>query len=81
MIALAATAIAWVLVVILVAGWVIYALFNLRVARKETGAELELSANRKPYYDDDGLEGPRLELVQFVGVLLLVVIVVGLPLY
>jgi mono/diheme cytochrome c family protein len=81
MIAIAATAVAWILVVILVAGWVIYALFNMRGGRREAGAELELAANRKPYYDDDGLEGRRLELVQFVGVLLLVVIVVGLPLY
>ena len=32
-------------------------------------------ANRKPYYDDEELEGKRLERVQLVGVLLLVVIV------
>lgn len=80
-VALAATAIAWILVVILIAGWLIYALFNARSARKELGSELELAANRRPYYDDEELEGRRLELVQFVGVLLLAVIVVGLPLY
>ncbi len=50
-------------------------------ARKELGSEIELAANRKPYYDDEALEGKRLELVQLVGVLLLVVIVIGLPLY
>jgi mono/diheme cytochrome c family protein len=55
--------------------------FNARAARKELGSELELAANRKPYFDDEELEGRRLELVQFLGVLLLIVIVVGLPLY
>ena len=50
-------------------------------ARKELGSELELAPNRKPYYDDEDLEGRRLELVQFIGVLLLIVIVIGLPLY
>ena len=27
--------------------------------RKEVGSEIELAANRKPYYDDEELEGPR----------------------
>ena len=50
-------------------------------ARKEVGSEIELAANRKPYYDDEMLEGKRLERVQLMGVLLLVVLVIGLPLY
>ena len=54
---------------------------NSRSARKEVGSEIELAANRKPYYDDEVLEGKRLERVQLIGVLLLVVIVIGLPLY
>jgi len=62
-------------------GVVAYILINLRQGRPEVGAEIELAANRKPYYDDEELEGRRLELVQLVGVLLLVVIVIGLPLY
>ena len=81
MIALASTSVAWFLVLVLVIGWLVYAVFNARAARKELGAELELAANRKPYFDDEELEGRRLELVQFIGVLLLVVIVIGLPLY
>jgi mono/diheme cytochrome c family protein len=81
MIALATTAIAWIIVVVLVVGWLIYAVLNARSARKELGSELELAPNRKPYYDDEQLEGRRLELVQFIGVLLLIVIVIGLPLY
>ena len=47
----------------------------------EIGAELELAANRKPYLDDEQLEGPRLERVLLWGVLSLMVIGVGLPLY
>ena len=50
-----------------------------RSAAPEVGSEIELAANRKPYYDDEELEGQRLERVQLVGVLLLVVIVIGLP--
>ena len=50
-------------------------------SRPELGSEIELAPNRKPYYDDEQLEGSRLELVQFIGVLLLAVIVIGLPLY
>jgi mono/diheme cytochrome c family protein len=80
-IALASTSIAWIIVLTLVIGWIVYAMFNARSARNELGSEIELAANRKPYYDDEELEGRRLELVQFIGVLLLVVIVIGLPLY
>ena len=81
MIAIATTSIAWFLVLVLFIGWLVYAVFNARAARKELGSEIVLAANRKPYYDDEELEGRRLELVQFIGVLLLVVIVIGLPLY
>ena len=81
MIGLATTAIAWIIAVIIVLGWVVYALFNARGARPELGSEIELAPNRKPYYDDEELEGRRLELVQFIGVLLLAVTVIGLPLY
>jgi mono/diheme cytochrome c family protein len=81
MIALATTAIAWIIGLILAVGWLVYAMFNARSARRELGAEIELAPNRRPYYSDEELEGKRLELVQFVGVLLLIVIVIGLPLY
>ena len=81
MFGLASTSIAWIIVLTLTIGWIVYAMFNARAARKEAGAEVELAANRKPYFDDEELEGRRLELVQFIGVLLLIVIVIGLPLY
>jgi mono/diheme cytochrome c family protein len=66
---------------VIVLGWILYAALNAGSARKEVGSEIELAANRKPYFDDEVLEGRRLERVQLYGVLLLVVIVILLPLY
>lgn len=81
MLAVSTTAIAWVIAVIVGLGWAVYAFLNLRSARSEVGSEIELAANRKPYFDDETLEGPRLERMQLLGVLMLAIIVVGLPLY
>ncbi|MCU1360507.1 MAG: hypothetical protein JWN99_1796 [Ilumatobacteraceae bacterium] len=81
MLAVATTAIAWVIFVIVLLGWVVYFFANRRAARPELGSEIELAPNRKPYYDDETLEGRRLERVQLLGVLLLMVIVIALPLY
>ena len=81
MLALATTTIAWILMAVVVIGWILYAAMNAGSARKEIGSEIELAPNRRPYYDDEVLEGRRLERVQLYGVLLLVVLVIGLPLY
>ena len=81
MIALTTTAIAWLLLVIVTAGFIVYGVLNLRASRDELGSEIELAPNRKEYYDDEVLEGRRLERVQLLGVLLLVVVVIGLPVY
>lgn len=81
MFATSTTTIAWIITIVVALGWGIYAWLNIRSSRAEIGSEIELAANRKPYLDDEELEGKRLELVQVLGVLLLMVIVVGLPLY
>ncbi len=81
LIALTTTTIGVIGLVVVVAGWIIYGLFNVAAGRKSVGSEMELAPNRKPYYDDEQLEGPRLERVQLWGVVLLVIIVVALPLY
>jgi mono/diheme cytochrome c family protein len=81
MTALATTSIAWVLLAIMVVGWIVYAALNAGAARRELGSEIELAANRKPYLGDEELEGRRLELLQFFSVIMLVIIVIGLPLY
>jgi mono/diheme cytochrome c family protein len=70
-----------VLVLVVLAGWLIYLVANMRRGRREVGAEQELAPNRKPYYDDEVLEGPRLERVQLYGLLMLAAIVIALPLY
>ena len=81
MIALATTAIGWIIFIASVVGWIAYYMANRRAAKPELGSEVELAPNRKPYYDDETLEGPRLIRVQVIGVVLLVTIVIGLPLY
>ena len=80
-VALATTTIAYILLAIVIGGWIVYALINGRQSRSSVGSEIELAPNRKPYFDDETLEGRRLERVQLIGVLLLVVVVIGLPLY
>jgi mono/diheme cytochrome c family protein len=54
---------------------------NMRRARPETGSEIELAPNRKPYYTDEELEGKRLESNQWLGLAMLVVCAIGLPVY
>lgn len=81
MIAVTSTSIAWIILLLSLAGWIGYAIYNVREGRAEVGSEQMLAANRKPYYDDETLEGSRLERVQFFGVLVLAVITVVLPLY
>src|SRR5688572_21900317 len=75
------TAIAWVIFFTILIGWIVYIVANRKAARPELGSEIELAANRRPYFDDEELEGKRLERVQMIGLLFLVVLVVGLPLY
>ncbi len=81
MLALSTTSIAWLLFVVILVGWIVYAFFNIRSSRDELGSEIELAANRKPYYDDETLEGPRLDRVLGLGVVLLAITVVALPVY
>jgi len=70
-----------VIAVITGIGFVTYAVINVRAGRAEVASEIELAANRKPYYDDEALEGPRLTRALSVGLVLLAVSAVGLPLY
>lgn len=81
MLAASTTAIGWVIFTVIALGWVLYYFANRRSAQAELGSEVELAPNRRPYYDDETLEGPRLERVQLFGVLLMALIVVMLPLY
>ena len=63
----------------IVIGWLVYIVVNLR-QRDETappGSEIELAPNRKPLYDDETLEGPRLERALGWGLLVMVVCAAG----
>lgn len=62
-------------------GFVWYVAANIRAGRDEIASEIELAPNRKPYYDDEVLEGPRLTRALSTGLVLLAVSAVGLPLY
>ena len=69
-------------VVLLVVGWAAYILTHLK--REETpppGSEMELAPNRRPYFDDEGLEGHRLDRALLGGLVLMIITAVGLPLY
>ncbi len=81
MLATSTTVIAWIIALALLIGFIVFAAMNARAARPELGSEIELAPNRKPYYTDEVLEGPRLERFQLIAVALLVVCALGLPLY
>jgi len=69
-------------VVLLVLGVVVYGLFHIfRSEAVAPGTEVELAPNRKPYLDDESLEGPKLNRAQLGAFMILVVIAVGLPGY
>ncbi len=70
-----------VIFAIIIVGFIVYLFFNLLDSKGEGGAEIELAANRKPYFDDDILETKKLDLSLLSGLFLLSVIGIALPLY
>jgi mono/diheme cytochrome c family protein len=77
----AASAIGWTIAILLIVGFGIALFINSRQARPETGAELELAANRKPYLSDEELEGKKLDRTLGAGLVLLAFVSISLPLY
>ncbi len=61
--------------------FVTYFAINARQGRAEIGSEIELAANRKPYYSDEELEGKRLDRVLLAGLVGLFVVAIALALY
>jgi len=74
-------AIGFVVLGVVVIGFIVWLIANLRAAQDEVGAEIELAPNRKPYLDDEELEGSKLNLALFSAAGLLAIIGVALPLY
>ncbi len=74
--------IAIVILVVLTGAWLVYLIWNVvKAGRPEVGSEIELAPNRKEYFDDEQLEGRRLERFQLIGLGMLAISAVGLPLY
>jgi mono/diheme cytochrome c family protein len=70
-----------VIAVVLTVAFAVALYSNIRRSRPEIGSEIELAPNRKPYYNDEELEGKRLEANQWLGLGVLVVCAIGLPAY
>ena len=70
-----------ILGVVAIGGFVLYWLFNWFAGRAETGSEIELAPNRKPLPDDAEMETRRLDQGLMAGLICIVVIAIGLPLY
>ncbi len=75
------TSIGLLLLLLAVIIGVVYAFITIRQAKPEIGSEIELAPNRKPYLDDEELEGRKLDRTLSFGLLGLFVIGIGLPLY
>lgn len=70
------------LFVLVALGAVLYVLVNVLFAGKaELGSEIELAANRKPYFEDEVLEGPKLDRTLTLALLFLAILAVGIPFY
>jgi len=70
------------IVATLLVGWAVYIVAHLK--RRDAlppGSEIELAPNRRPYLDDDAMEGPRLTSTLGWALLLLIVVALGLPAY
>lgn len=75
------TSIGLLLLLLAVIIGVVYVFVTIRQSKAEVGSEIELAPNRKPYYDDEELEGRKLDRTLSFGLLGLFVIGIGLPLY
>ena len=68
-------------VVVLVVGWAAFLLVSIKRSGEAPGDEAVTAPNRRPYFDDEALEGPRLERAQIWAVITLFITVLGLFVY
>lgn len=73
--------IGYVIAGIVLLAMAVYWLFNWLEGRHETGAEIELAANRKIDMTDEEMETKRLDLSLTGGLVTLTIIAIALPLY
>ena len=69
--------VAWIVFV----GFAVYIAVNIRRTKAELGSETDNAPNRKPYFSDEELEGPRLDRFLTMSLVLLGIVALGLPLY
>jgi mono/diheme cytochrome c family protein len=79
LLAVAQESIALILAALIALGWLAYVIATAgrRDDTAPPGSEIELAPNRKPYYDDEALEGPRLERVLGWALVLLIISSLG----
>jgi mono/diheme cytochrome c family protein len=70
-----------VFAITLVVGWLVFILAHVKRGAVKAGDETRDAPNRKAYYDDDILEGPKLERALTMALIFLVILGIGLPLY
>lgn len=68
-------------VVALILGWAAFMLLSVKKSGERVGDEAATAPNRRPYFDDEALEGPRLERAQKGAIAMLLVVVIGVPIY
>jgi mono/diheme cytochrome c family protein len=68
-------------VVAVLIGWAAYIVVHLGRTAGEVGSEMELAPNRRPYLDDEAMEGRRLDRVLLWSAVLIGIVAIGLPLY
>jgi len=73
--------IGYVIAGIVLIAMAVYWLFNWLEGRHESGAEIELAANRKEHMSDEDMETKRLDLSLTGGLVTLTIIALALPLY
>jgi mono/diheme cytochrome c family protein len=74
-------AVGWILAGVLIVGFVVAIVINVRRGRAEVGSEIELAPNRKPYLSDDELETTKLDRTLTAALALLAIISIAVPMY
>ena len=67
-------------VLVMLVAWFVYLVSSAR-RTYQPGAELTVAPNRKPYFDDEGMEGKRLTKYLWWAFATLAISAVGLPIY
>jgi mono/diheme cytochrome c family protein len=75
--------VAILILIVMGVGFLLFVIMTLahRDPGAPPGSEVELAPNRRPYFDDEVLEGPRLDRALWVALGMLVIVAISLPAY